>query len=267
MSPSRPRIRRSPPERTRPVRNPVVPPGQPAPGIGTLIDATVGEALRTAERLAAASGATVQGAVECGVKTAYTVIDEYMRRGREAASRQERPNWRSDMKDDRQNFGNWSTMFGPMGPLMAPWMQMMQAWTTAMSSFVPGAAQQPAWNPYAWGGAAGGPHPPGAAASPMVSVQVSSHCPTEVSLSVAPGADAGTLVADALPVDDGSGAPPLVAVAFTCTPGHVRVSVTVPNDQPAGRYSGAVRDAAGMQVGDLTVDVSGPATRPRRRKA
>lgn len=255
-----------PPERTGPARNPVVPAGRPAPVIGALLDATLGEGLRTAERLAAASGAAVQGAVECGVKTAYTVIDEYMRRGREAASRQERPNWRGDMKDDRQNSGNWSTMFGPMGPLMAPWMQMMQAWTTAMSSFVPGAAPQAAWNPYTWGGAAGGPHPPGAATSPTVSVQLSSHRPAEVTFGVAPGADAMTLAADPLGIDDGSGAPPLVAVAITCTPGHVRVSVTVPNDQPPGRYSGAIRDAAGMQVGDLTVDVSGPATRPRRRK-
>ena len=232
-----------------------------------LIDATVGEGLRTVERLAAASDAAVQGAVECGVRTAYTVIDEYMRRGREAAGRHgERPNWRGDMKDDRQNFGNWSTMWGPMGPLMAPWMQVMQAWTTAMSAFVPGAAAQNPWNPYAGGGVWGSSPSPTAATSPKVSVQVSSKCPTEVIPSMPPGADSMTLAADALEIDDGSGAPSLVGVAITCTPGHVRVSVTVPNDQPAGRYSGAIKDAAGMQVGDLTVDVSGPAPRPRRGK-
>ena len=39
------------------------------------------------------------GAVECGVHTAYAVIDEYMRRGREAAGRyQERSDWRGDIK-------------------------------------------------------------------------------------------------------------------------------------------------------------------------
>lgn len=244
----------------------MVPPRRPIPGVGALLDATVGEGLRTAERLAAISDAAVQGAVECGVRTAYTVIDEYMRRGREAAGRyRERPNWRSDMNDDRQNYGNWSTAWGPMWLFIAPWMQMMRAWTDVMSTCVPGAAPQDFWSPYARGGAWGPARP--SPTSPKVSVQVSSQRPIEVILSVAPGADAMTLVADALQIDDGSGAPSLVGVTIKCTPGHVRVSVTVPNDQPAGRYSGAIRDAAGMHVGDLTVHVSEPATGPRRRKA
>jgi len=221
------------------------------------------------ERLAAASDAAVQGAVECGVKTAYTVIDEYMRRGRETAGRhQQRPNWRSDMSDDPRNYGNWSAAWGPMWPLVAAWGQAMQAWTTAVSNFVPGGAPQGAWNPYWWAGAAGpASYAPGAATSPTVSVEVSSRCLTEVTVSVAPGSDAGTLAADALAIDDGSDAPALVGTAIACTPGHVRVSVTVPNDQPEGRYSGAVRNAAGMQVGALTVQVSGSGRGSRRKKA
>jgi hypothetical protein len=229
-----------------------------------LIDATVGEGLRTVERLAAASDAAVQGAVECGVRTAYTVIDEYMRRGRETAGRhQQRPDWRNDMSNDPRNYGNWSAAWGPMWPLVAPWAQAMQVWTTAMSAFVPGGAPQGAWNPYA-GPAA---YPSGAATLPAVSVEVSSHSLTEVTVSVAPGADAGTLAADALAIDDGSDAPSLVGTAITGTPGHVRVSVTVPNDQPPGRYGGAIRNAAGMQVGALTVQVSGSARGSRRKKA
>ena len=56
-------------------------------GAGAVLGDTVDEGLRTAERLAELSSAAVRGAVECGVQTAYTVIDEYMRRGHEAYDR------------------------------------------------------------------------------------------------------------------------------------------------------------------------------------
>ena len=108
MSASRPRLRRVPPERTGPIRNPVARTCHELMTSGIrhrdwrTVDATLGEGLRTAQRLAAVSDAAVQGAVECGVRTAYTVIDEYMRRGREAAGRiGNSPDWRNDMSDNR----------------------------------------------------------------------------------------------------------------------------------------------------------------------
>ena len=182
MSPARPRTRRVPPERTGPVRNPAAA-SRPAPGIDALLDATVGEGLRTAERLAAASGAVVQGAVECGVRTAYTVIDEYVKRGREAARREERPVGRDTMSDEQRNYGNWSAAWGPMWPLAAPWLQAMQAWANAMSAFAPGMAPPNVWGPFPGGGPWGPtPSPPGASTPPRVSVQLSSDAPTKVSV-------------------------------------------------------------------------------------
>ena len=84
-----------PPEGSGPIRNPIVPPSagrddaprSAAAAPGAAFGAVVDEGLRTAERLAEISSAAVRGAMECGVQTAYTVIDEYMARGREAASR------------------------------------------------------------------------------------------------------------------------------------------------------------------------------------
>jgi len=86
---------------------------------------------------------------------------------------------------------------------------------------------------------------------------VSSQYPTEISACVDPGADAMRLTADGLKICDGTAAPPLSGVTITCECGHVRVSVTVPKDQPAGRYVGAIKDAAGCQRGELTVEISG----------
>ena len=271
MSPSSSRRKRVPPEGSGPIRNPVVPPSagtedprRPAPGAA--FGAVVDEGLRTAERLAEISTAAVRGAMECGVQTAYTVIDEYMARGREAASRfQQRPDGRGPMSDDRQNTGGWSTAWGPMSPFILPWMNAMRMWTDALTSFAPGAAPQ-GWNPVATGyqaGTAGAPFA-GAGPAPRVSVRVSSQSPAEVTLNVAPYADRMTLAAGPLQKIDGPpDALPLTGVSITCEPGHVRVSVTVITDQPPGRYSGVVLNTTGNEiVGSLTVEIAGPYASP-----
>ena len=274
MSPSSSRRKRVPPEGSGPVRNPIVPPSagrddSPRPAAaapGAAFGAVVDEGLRTAERLAEISGAAVRGAMECGVQTAYTVIDEYMARGREAASRfQQRPDGRGPMSDDRQNYGGWSTAWGPMSPFVLPWMNAMRMWTDALTMFAPGGGPQQSWNPAATGyqvpNAAGGAAPfAGAAPAPRVSVRVSSQSPAEVTLNVAPYADRMTLVAGPLQKIDGpSDALPLTGVSITCEPGHVRVSVTVITDQPPGRYSGVVMNTTGNEiVGSLTVEIAGP---------
>jgi len=214
MSPSSSRRKRVPPEGSGPVRNPIVPPSagrndtprSPAAAPGAAFGAVVDEGLRTAERLAEISSAAVRGAMECGVQTAYTVIDEYMARGREAASRfQQRPDGRGPMSDDRQNFGGWSTAWGPMSPFVLPWMNAMRMWTDALTMFAPGGGPQQGWNPAATGyqvpNAAGGAAPSAGAPAPRVSVRVSSQSPAEVTLNVAPYADRMTLVAGPLQLE------------------------------------------------------------------
>jgi hypothetical protein len=245
MSPSA-RLRRVPLRRTGPIRNAAVSGGRPAPGQGSPFD--VGEGLRAAERLAAVSSSAVQGAVECGVNTAYTVIDEYMRRGQEAASRErEHANQRGHMNDDRYRYNNPYMAWGPMAPLIAPWIQAMQAWACAMSAFVPGAMPRDPWNRYGQ-----------CASSPNISVRVTSRYPTEVTTTLMPGADSMTLAATDLRIDPpgNAGAPPLRA-DITCERGPIQVIVSVPDDQPPGRYRGAIVNRAdGMTVGSLVVEIA-----------
>jgi hypothetical protein len=276
MSPLSSRRKRVPPERSGPIRNPVVPASagtddapratrSAAAAPGAPFGAVVDEGRRTAERLAEISNTAVRGAMECGVQTAYTVIDEYMARGREAAGRyHNRPNGRGPMNDDRQNYGGWSTAWGPMSPFLAPWTNAMRMWTDALTTFAPGAGPQQGWSTgapdYGAHATPGGAAPFTGAATPRVSVKVSSRSPAEVTLNVAPFADRMTLVAGPLQKTDGSlGALPLTGVSITCEPGHVRVSVTVITDQPPGRYSGVILNAIGNDVvGTLTVEIAAP---------
>lgn len=164
------------------------------------------------------------------------------------------------MNDNWPNYSNPYTAWGPMSPFIAPWVQVMQAWARAMSPFVPGAVPPDSCNQYPTYGPTGlAGHSPALATPPRVTVRVSSqHRTAEVSACVDPGADALCLSADALvwAGDRKVAALPLEPVVVKCDPGHVHVSVTVPDKAPAGHYSGAIRDAAGCRRGVLTVQIS-----------
>jgi hypothetical protein len=92
--------------------------------------------------------------LENGVRTAYAVIDDYLRRGQETARGLfNDSNRRGYMTDDRVNPGGGfapSGGFGPGGPfgtmnpmaLMTQWMQVMQAWTQFWFSMMQGPFQQ-----------------------------------------------------------------------------------------------------------------------------
>lgn len=230
--------------------------------VGGIVDESVKSAMRAVE----AADATVRGAVERGVDTAYMVIEEYMLRGRQAAGRNhERRNGRHEMNEERQGASNTSNggfggAWGAMNPMMAPWMQMMRMWTESMSSFMPGANGMGAdlmgqFMPGSamWMGAA--------AARASISVQVTSPYPVEVKADFDTGAEYSMLTAEPLKVT-GHGDATLV-VALRCAPGLVRVGVTVPSGQAAGRYIGAVTDANGLRKGEITVDVESPAARTK----
>ena len=241
MSPSSPRMTRPELKQDGPIRNPVAsqPRGAAAP-----------------PDLISAAGAAVCGALENGVRTAYAVIDEYMRRGQEAARGIfNDSNMRGTMSDERGNFGGGFGPggfgpggFNPMNPLsMAAeqWMLAMRAWSQAVTSYMPGGWPAPGWNPFA--GFAG--------AAPKVAVKVSSHKPVEVTANLNSGADSSGLAAERLQAE-GFAAPPIEAVAIAREQGVVRVSVTVGPKQPAGRYRGLIRAKPGDNVvGDLTVVV------------
>src|SRR5580658_2495127 len=90
-----PRLKRPQPARGGPIRNPIAPP-------------------RSSPEPAAFAGAAVCGALENGVRTAYAVIDDYMRRGQEAARGiYNDSNRRGPMNENR---GNFNGGFNPMNP-------------------------------------------------------------------------------------------------------------------------------------------------------
>lgn len=260
--PNKKRVKRERPAREGPERNRAASGRQaharPAED-GFTVGSVVDEGLRTAFRTVQANDATIRGAVERGVDTAYTVIEEYMLRGRQAAGRHhDRHNGSRDMGEDKNYRRPAWQGGGDYPPLLEPWMQMMRIWTDSMSAFMPGAAGFP--NPFAPRGAAGGP----STARGTVSVQVTSLQPAEVVVDIEPGCERHPLSADPLlHVDRAMGAR-ISEFAVECRDGHVRVRLAAPDNQPAGTYEADLRDTDGTRRGVVRVEIEAlPATTTR----
>lgn len=196
-----------------------------------------------------AAGAAVCGVLENGVRTAYAVIDDYMRRGQDAARGIfNDPNRRGSMSDEKSGFGGgFNGGFNPWGNPMAmvteQWLSAMRAWSQAWSGMAPGGWPQMGGFPFAApGGQARG-----------VAVQVKSSQPVEVNVSLYPGTDTQPLTADVLGAE-GFSAPPLAAPQIARQQGTVRVSVEIGAQQPSGRYRGLIR-SAGTVAGEMIVVV------------
>jgi hypothetical protein len=197
----------------------------------------------------------LQKALECGVQTAYAVIDDYMKRGYEAARKsRDNPNNRGHMGEEKSSYNNWSNPWGTVSPLMEQWTVAMRAWSDAWSTLMPG-ARPGGWPPAAWNPGYPPAHAP--APSPSMTVEVSSRRPTEVSANFKPGVELlGKLTADSF-------MPPLhKGVSLSHQGGRLRVSVAIGDDQAAGRHSGVIRASDGCVIGDLTVVISEPRTEP-----
>jgi len=240
MSPSSPRRKLKQPAQTGPVRNSTAPQPASAP-----------RAAGTPRDPIAAAGTAVCGALENGVRTAYAVIDDYMRRGQATARNlfNNDPNRRGTMSDDRSSSSGAYNPSNPMAMFTEQWMTAMRAWTQAWSSFVPGAWQQNMMNPFV-----------AAAPANSVSVKIASARPVEVLVNVSPnssfGLDLHELVAEPLRAE-GSKAGAINPPEIAREPGRMRVSIKVADMQPAGLYRGVIRKKAdGTVAGDLTVIVS-----------
>jgi hypothetical protein len=241
-----PRLTRTPPEQTGPLRNPMAPPqerkvpGGPPPDLFT------------------AAGATVCGVLENGVRTAYAVIDEYMRRGQDAARTIfNDPNRRGFMSDNRSNFPGAGYSYGggyppsgggyppsnPMAMLAEQWMMMMRMWSNAFSSIAPGQWPMPGPNPYSY---------PGATSVP-VTLKIEANRPVELTANVYAGPDGQALISDSLK-SDGSGGSPIESPSVIRDGMSVRVTLKVTEQQPSGVYRGSIRRKSdGFVVGDLIV--------------
>jgi len=248
-------------------------------GAGYTIGAAIDDSLRTARRLAETADKTVMGAVERGVETAYTVIEEYMLRGRETARRfQQGTPGRTDMNEGRQGenrpyenpwlSAQWSA---PMSMMMAPWMPMMKMWQESMATFAQGTpmASMAEWmNAFTPGAAYGRSN------GTSVIVQVSSQAPAAVTVELDAGAESMKLSAAPLQHASSRSAPALVGIRIDSKDGVARVRITVPTDQPAGLYRGQIQDDTGMRRGQLSLEIESGApaaaakktTRARPRK-
>lgn len=236
MKPSPSRKKRTQPPRGEPIRNWVAPQPPATP-----------QASAPREPIAAA-GAAVCGVLENGIRTAYAVIDDYMRRGQDAARTIfNDPNRRGAMSDDKGNFpGGGFNPMNPMAMFTEQWMTAMRAWSQAWSAFAPGGWPMQGINPFA----------PAGSVAPRVSVKVSSANPVEVTANLLPGTDNAGLISEPLRAE-GFTAPPIDAPEIVRETGIVRVSVQVGPKQPKGRYLGSIRRKAdGGVAGDLTVIVS-----------
>jgi hypothetical protein len=194
-----------------------------------------------------AASSAVFGALENGVRTAYSVIDEYIRRGQEAAGGMfNNSQRRGNMSDDKGNFGGGFNPMNPMAMATEQWMMAMRMWSQAWSQFMPGVFQQAGF----------GPFPFGPASAPAVTVSVASSSPVEVAVNIYPAADMPELVSEPL-CADGFTAKPIAAASIVRDPGAVRVSLKVDAGQTAGRYRGLIRKETDKSVaGELTVTVS-----------
>lgn len=237
------RLKLTPPKQTGPVRNWIAPPPQAASQ--TSAAGTSAPGTSPSRDPITAAGAVVCGALENGVRTAYSVIDEYMRRGQDTARAIfNDPNMRGTMSDNRGNYPGGFNPANPLAMLTEQWMTAMQPWTQAWSTFLP-MMQQPGMNPFATT----------ANPAPAVSMKISSASPVEVVANLYPGLDMAGLVSEPLRAE-GSAATPIESPEIVRDPGGVRISVKVADKQPAGRYRGYIRKKDGGVAGDLMVVVS-----------
>jgi hypothetical protein len=235
MSSSHSRVKRAPVSRTGPNRN----------------------SLYSAPKCADPAAGTARGpdkALENGVKAAYAVIDEYIRRGREEARNCQTEHDTRGSMNNQKPYGNYSNPNNPWGAMPMLAEQMMGAvrmWTSAWSAFMPPGFPQQPWNPAEmWGQPQARP-----AATVSVSVHVVAHSPTDVTAQLRPGCETMQLVVPPLHNEAG-GTATITQVSISRDSSGLKVSVTVPKDVPAGTYCGPIREMmSGAEAGQLSVKV------------
>jgi hypothetical protein len=192
-----------------------------------------------------------QGFIADGVRLGYQVIDAYLKQGQRVA---------------RQFVGTPSAVGTANGPggefevrsaqllteLMANWSDLIGVYTEALNSGAGSARPQ--------GQSQDRASAPAASASSASAIQlayeISSHRPALVDAEFFPGRETLDLASHGLRCLRSS--EPEIAVAFEQDPERRRtiVSIHVPDDQPAGLYTGALLDSNdGSTVGGLSLRI------------
>ncbi len=243
---------------------------------------------------ASAPGVAVCELLENGVRTAYAVIDEYLRRGQEVARGVFNDSNRGgNMSDCRGNYpagyppsGGYGPVgygpgFGfygiwtPMALMAEQWINALRAWNYMWCGYPPAPVWQGPWTPQ--GPQAGAPNMGSYAATQTarpeaVILNINSSSPVECSANLPAGVFPQTLCCDPLVLDGSSttvgvasGAKgstsvtttePIRTVSIICNPGSVQITVTVPYDQAQGIYRGLIKRVSDQSaVGNLVVKV------------
>lgn len=292
----RPRIRRSPPSRSAPLRS-ARHLFRSAPGPAPSVEPASGAAAAPA---AEGVRPQAQDAINAAVETAYRVCDQYLQMGRSAASRfaaAEPMTSGDNMRNDPWSLpwpSPWSP--GPQGNPVAMamqfWQDMARMWMGYAMPFMPGmmpGRQSPfdLGAPMRAGGAPPGAPPmpssppgpaplpqldpssaQGVAAEELLSVDVvtAGAAQVQVRIDLQPGAlrslqptrghgEPSELAAIAHAIDGST--PALPPCHFQVHGGHPRIKITVPAEQPAGTYVGAIVDRRSSRaLGTVTIVLS-----------
>jgi hypothetical protein len=244
------RIRRRPLPRTAPIRSattflrpPEIP--EPSPGRGSSPKDSTPPA---------------GGVVERAVDNAYRVLEDQLRRGREAA-----PYYRFFF--ERDNPMSENTQDVPSGVIRL-WSEMFEVWLDFLGPFAPPRASTwmrdfyPRW----WASAAEprsapAPTPAPASVTPQaawirVAFDIAGPKPIEVTLDLAPDADLEALAVQDLTALDAGGKPPIAGVKLERDNQRAVVRMNIPSSQPPGTYLGMIVDQArAEQRGTLRVVV------------
>jgi hypothetical protein len=207
--------------------------------------------------------------VDAGVNTAYKVFGDYLRRGQEAAQKQ-------NGGDGRQN--PWAVPGTPwatnmtMIPLQVfrAWAQLASTW--AELSMLPGASEgvrqmaklvEDFWSMAgvsadATTEASATPQAAASASALRFAVETSSAQPVEVDVEFDPPAGVVPMIQRLHPLR--GEAPPLTALELEidASTGRVKLSIAIPSGQPPGRYVGTIFDDRNDRAcGSVKVRVGG----------
>jgi len=230
----RERLRRPEPVRSEPIRS----------WAGILGDAPAG------------SAGDGENLVSRSIDIGYRVVDEYLRQGRRAAQLwSERGSAPEAFREETQDFA--ARMLRNASDFAQTWIELLG--TGAL------AARENAGRP-----ASQSPPPPGNLPAPRgdgdvtpraapLRVEVHADRASQVALELRPGAAPRSLAVHSLRSVDPA-LPALEATAPSASDdGVMRISVHVPDDQPAGIYSGLILDLErGIPIGSVSVQLTSP---------
>jgi hypothetical protein len=199
---------------------------------------------------AAAPAEPARRTVESAVETAYRVYEDYVRWGQQAAAQRPRAqDWSNamgpkpldprDPRDPVWNSQQWLSL----------WQDAYKVWLSCLTPFMASLPNLSSF-PQGPGAAPGIPFPPGpeAAVSPSVELGLELETSQRARVSLHLVRKSTGLLKAHLHREEGEGR---LMLEFDAA----QLSIKLPDAQPAGTYSGVVRDSQGEQAGMLTVFV------------